>query len=171
MPPWDSRHWWWRGIWWPFRRNLWRVPTSRFRHSLCRIFGPHHVSAEKRSHARNITCRKALQAGERLLHVAGEPIDDASTPTLVLLSMHDEPPDIPIELDQLLVDRQTRPELRGPDTQSGLPAIKETYPPSGLIPKHSPPRSEMHGWRRPYCQARDGGRPRHAAHAPLVRAT
>ncbi len=60
----------------------------------------------------DIPCRDAADAGELSLQVVSQPFDDSLAPAFGLLTIHDGAADVPVQVDQLAVDRQSGPMTR-----------------------------------------------------------
>ena len=60
----------------------------------------------KRPHALDVLAREPLDSRELRPDVAREPLDDPRAPTALLLTLNDLPPQVPVQLDQLTIDRQ-----------------------------------------------------------------
>jgi hypothetical protein len=72
--------------------------------------------ASEGSHVFQVPGREAFHAGEFPSEVVGEPIDDLGTPAMLFLPSQDVPADLPVEEDELAVNRDRSLELRRPDS-------------------------------------------------------
>src|SRR5271166_5289084 len=91
------------------------MDAVKFSHRLCEICDLAGVSQKKRPHAPDVAAGKPLDAGEGLLDVLGQALDDAAAPALAFLALDDALAGVPVQFDQLAVGRDGRLDLGGAD--------------------------------------------------------
>ena len=78
------------------------------------------VFLKELAHVAQVLRREAAHAGEGSAQVGGKPLHHACAPTGALLPLHNQPPDVPVEADQFLVDGAQCGVLRGLDARFHL---------------------------------------------------
>ena len=67
----------------------------------------------KGPHVLEVTRGETLLAGELVLEIPGETVNDFSAPPLRLLAIEDQPSDVPIQREQFTIGGQTGADLGG----------------------------------------------------------
>ena len=80
------------------------VAPADFSHQWCEFFES-GVRLEKGFHPPEVGSRKAAHAGKLRPQIGGELFHHRLAPAFNILPLHDHPPDVPVQADQLLVDR------------------------------------------------------------------
>ncbi len=123
VAPWDFCHSSWQILAVRFSHRLceiWLAPFSKrllecggcdFSHRLSEIYNLLGVGQKERAHPPEVAGRETRLAGELLLEVDRQPIDDGLPPALGPLALDDRPADVPIKAHQLVVDSQRRLDL------------------------------------------------------------
>ena len=101
-----------------FRHGLWRRrPAETFRHSLWRKLPRLRIGPREGQHAVQVAAREALELRQLVAQIVGQARDDAGAPPFGRLALVEQPADAPVQPDQLGIDGQHRPRLRGLDAR------------------------------------------------------
>ena len=70
-----------------------------------------NICLGKRPHREKISSRKAMHLRELRPQILGQPLDHLRSPTLLTLATQDPAANVPVQQNQLTVDRQNRSHL------------------------------------------------------------